>query len=105
MDRRVKTLGDTESLGEQLQYRYRITGFGTGDWSEESLGYALEYFDNELARLATSDWLAYENKVVRFERHLDDVIERSCEGESATAAWCGPLVKRRLQLLYLIALR
>ena len=75
----LKRLGDTESLGEQLQYRYRITGFGTGDWSEESLGYALEYFDNELARFATSDWLAYENKVVRFERHLDDVIERSCE--------------------------
>ncbi len=96
-------LGDTESLGEQLQYRYRITGFGAGDWSEESLGYALEYFDNQLARFATSDWLANENKVVRFERHLDDVIERSCEGESATAAWCGPLVKRRLQLLYLIA--
>jgi hypothetical protein len=99
----LKRLGDTDSLGEQLQYRYRITGFGTGDWSEESLGYALEYFDNELAQFATSDWLANENKVVRFERHLDDVIERSCEGDSATAAWCGPLVKRRLQLLYLIA--
>ena len=99
----LKRLGDTESLGEQLQYRYRITGFGAGDWSEESLGYALEHFDNELSRFATSDWLANENKVVRFERHLDDVIERSCEGESASAAWCGPLVKRRLQLLYLIA--
>ena len=99
----LKRLGDTESLGEQLQYRYRITGFGAGDWSEESLGYALEHFDNELARFATNDWLANENKVVRFERHLDGVIERSCEGESASAAWCGPLVKRRLQLLYLIA--
>ena len=99
----LKRLGDTDSLGEQLQYRYRITGFGVGDWSEESLAYALEYFDNELARFATTDWLANENKVVRFERHLDDVIERSCESESAAAVWCGPLVKRRLHLLYLIA--
>lgn len=99
----LKRLGDTDSLGEQLQYRYRITGFGATDWDDESLEYALEYFDNELTRFATTDWLANENKVVRFERHLDAVIERSCEGESATAAWCAPLVKRRLQLLYLIA--
>ena len=99
----LKRVGDTDSLREQLQYRYRITGFGAVGWSEATLGYALEYFDNELARFATSDWLANGNKVVRFERHLNDVIERSCEGESASAAWCGPLVKRRLQLLYLIA--
>lgn len=99
----LKRLGDTESLGEQLQYRYRITGFGVADWTEESLGYALEYFDHELAGFATSDWLANENKVIRFERHLNDVIERSCEGESASALWCAPLVKRRLHLLYLIA--
>jgi len=99
----LRRLGDLESLGEQLQYRYRITGFGVSDWNEESLGYALEFFDNELAQLATTDWLANESKVIRFERHLDDVIERSCEGERASAIWCGPLVKRRLHLLYLIA--
>lgn len=99
----LRRLGDTESLGEQLRYRYRITGFGVSEWTEEHLLYALEYFDNELARLATRDWLSIENTVLRFKRHLDDVIERSCEGDSASASWCAPLVKRRLHLLYLIA--
>lgn len=99
----LRRLGDTDNLGEQLRYRYRITGFGVSDWTQENLEYALEYFDSELSSFATSDWLANENKVIRFERHLDDVIERSCEGNSATAFWCGPLVKRRLQLLYIIA--
>lgn len=99
----LRRLGDTDSLGEQLRYRYRITGFGVSDWTEEHLTYALEYFDNELARFATTDWLSIENTVLRFERHLDDVIERSCGGDSASATWCAPLVKRRLHLLYLIA--
>ena len=99
----LRRLGDSDALGEQLRYRYRITGFGMSDWTEETLGYALEYFDNQLARFATTDWLANESAVLRFERHLKGVTERSCEGEKSSAAWCGALVKRRLHMLYLIA--
>jgi len=99
----LRRLGDSDAVGEQLKYRYRITGFGVSDWTEETLGYALEYFDNQLARFATADWLANESAVLRFERHLKDVTERSCEGEKPSASSCGALVKRRLHLLYLIA--
>ena len=99
----LRRLGDGDAVGEQLRYRYRITGFGVSDWTEETLGYALEYFDNQLARFATADWLANESAVLRFERHLKDVTERSCEGEKPSASSCGALVKRRLHLLYLIA--
>ena len=62
----LRHLGDSDALGEQLRYRYRITGFGVSDWTEETLGYALEYFDNQLARFATTDWLANESVVLRF---------------------------------------
>ena len=99
----LKGLADTENLGEQLQYRYRITGFGVSDWTDETFDYALEYFDNELAQFAATPWLSNDYEIIRFERHLDDVIKRSCEGKSVSASRCGPLVKRRLHLLYLIA--
>ena len=50
-----------------------------------------------------SQWYAIEREVLKFAEHLEDVVHRACRGETVDVKACSALVKRRLQLLYLIA--
>ena len=99
----LRRLGDSEGLSQQLSYRYRITGLGTQSWTDESLEYALEYYDHELSVLSVAQWHAIEREVFRFAEHLEDVVHRACRGDTVDVKACSALVKRRLQLLYLIS--
>ena len=98
----LRRLGDSEGLSRQLSYRYRITGLGAGPWSKESLNFALEYYDHELGVLAVAEWYNNEREVLKFAEHLEDVVHRTCRGDASDPDTCSALVKRRLQLLYLI---
>ena len=99
----LRRLGDGEGLSQQLSYRYRITGLGAESWTDESLQYALEYYDHELSVLAVAQWYAIEREVLKFAEHLEDVVHRACRGDTVDIKACSALVKRRLQLLYLIS--
>jgi tetratricopeptide (TPR) repeat protein len=99
----LRRLGDDEGLSRQLSYRYRITGLGAESWTDERLKFALEYYDHELSVLAVVQWYAIEREVLKFAEHLEDVVHRACRGETVDVKACSALVKRRLQLLYLIA--
>jgi tetratricopeptide (TPR) repeat protein len=99
----LRRLGDDEGLSRQLSYRYRITGLGAESWTDERLKFALEYFDHELSVLAVVQWYAIEREVLKFAEHLEDVVRRACRGETVDVKACSAFVKRRLQLLYLIA--
>ena len=98
----LRRLGDSEGLSRQLSYRYRITGLGADPWSKESLKFALEYYDHELGVLARAEWYNNEREVLKFAEHLEDVVHRACRGDASDSDTCSALVKRRLQLLYLI---
>jgi hypothetical protein len=99
----LRRLGDSEGLSRQLSYRYRITGLGSESWTQESLRFALEYYDHELSVLAVAQWFSIEREVLKFAEHLEDVVHRACRGDTVDVSACSALVKRRLQLLYLIA--
>ena len=99
----LRRLGDSEELSRQLSYRYRITGLGAQSWTDDNLKYALEYYDHELSVLAVAQWYDIEREVVKFAEHLEDVVHRACRGDTVDAKACSALVKRRLQLLYLIS--
>jgi len=99
----LRRLGDSEGLSRQLSYRYRITGLGAQSWTDDNLKYALEYYDHELSVLAVAQWYDIEREVVKFAEHLEDVVHRACRGDTVDAKACSALVKRRLQLLYLIS--
>jgi hypothetical protein len=99
----LRRLGDSEGLSRQLSYRYRITGLGTQSWTDDNLKYALEYYDHELSVLAVAQWYDIEREVLSFAEHLEDVVHRACRGDTVDAKACSALVKRRLQLLYLIS--
>ena len=99
----LRRLGDSEGLSRQLSYRYRITGLGAQSWTDDNLKYALEYYDHELSVLAVAQWYDIEREVVKFAEHLEDVVHRACRGDTVEAKACSALVKRRLQLLYLIS--
>ena len=99
----LRRLGDSEGLSQQLSYRYRITGLGAESWTDERLKYALEYYDHELSVLAVAQWHAIQREVLKFAEHLEDVVHRACRGEMVDVTACSALVKRRLQLLYLIS--
>ncbi len=99
----LRRLGDSEGLSQQLSYRYRITGLGAESWTDRRLKYALEYYDHELSVLAVAQWYAIEREVLKFAEHLEDVVHRACRGEMVDVTACSALVKRRLQLLYLIS--
>ena len=99
----LRRLGDSEGLSQQLLYRYRITGFGAESWTDESLKFALEYYDHELSVLAVAQWYAIEREVLKFAKHLEDTVHRACRGDTVDVKACSALVKRRLQLLYLIS--
>ena len=98
----LRRLGDTDGLSRQLEYRYRITGFGGSFATDQSVEYALEYFDHELSLWAVKPWDSDQREVLKFAEHLEDVVDRACEAGSADLDVCGALVKRRLQMLYLI---
>lgn len=99
----LRRLGDSEGLSQQLSYRYRITGLGAQSWTDDRLKYALEYYDHELSVLAVAQWYAIEREVLKFAEHLEDVVHRACRGDTVDVKACSALVKRRLQLLYLIS--
>jgi hypothetical protein len=99
----LRRLGDSEVLSQQLSYRYRITGMGAESWTDESLKFALEYYDHELSMLAAAQWYDIEREVLKFAEHLEDVVHRACRGDTVDVKACSALVKRRLQLLYLIS--
>ena len=99
----LRRLGDSEVLSQQLSYRYRITGLGAESWTDESLKFALEYYDHELSMLAVAQWYDIEREVLKFAEHLEDVVHRACRGDTVDVKACSALVKRRLQLLYLIS--
>ncbi len=99
----LRRLGDSEGLSQQLSYRYRITGLGAVSWTDENLKFALEYYDHELSVLAVAQWYAIEREVLNFADHLEDVVHRACRGDTVNVQACSALVKRRLQLLYLIS--
>ena len=99
----LRRLGDSEGLSQQLSYRYRITGLGAESWTDQRLKYALEYYDHELSVIAVAQWYAIEREVLKFAEHLEDVVHRACQGETVDVTACSALVKRRLQLLYLIS--
>ena len=99
----LRRLGDSEVLSQQLSYRYRITGLGAESWTDESLKFALEYYDHELSVLAVAQWYDIEREVLKFAEHLEDVVLRACRGDTVDVKACSALVKRRLQLLYLIS--
>jgi hypothetical protein len=99
----LRRLGDSEVLSQQLSYRYRITGLGAESWTDESLKFALEYYDHELSVLAVAQWYDIEREVLKFAEHLEDVVHRACRGDTVDVKACSALVKRRLQLLYLIS--
>ena len=99
----LRRLGDSEGLSQQLSYRYRITGLGAESWTDASLKFALEYYDHELSVLAIAEWYDIEREVLRFAEHLEDVVHRACRGDTVDVTACSALVKRRLQLLYLIS--
>ena len=99
----LRRLGDSEGLSQQLSYRYRITGLGAESWTDERLKYALEYYDHELSVLAVAQWYAMERDVLKFAEHLEDIVHRACRGDAVDVTACSALVKRRLQLLYLIS--
>ena len=98
----LRRLGDTDRLSRQLEYRYRITGFGSSFATDQSVEYALEYFDHELSLWAVKPWDSVQRDVLKFAEHLEDVVDRACEADSVDLDVCGALVKRRLQMLYLI---
>jgi hypothetical protein len=98
----LRRLGDAGTLSRQLEYRYRITGFGGSFATDQSIEYALEYFDHELSIWAVKPWDSVQREVLKFAEHLEDVVDRACEAGSADLGVCGALVKRRLQMLYLI---
>lgn len=98
----LRRLGDADGLSRQLEYRYRITGFGGSFATDQSIEYALEYFDHELSLWAVKPWDAVPRQVLKFTEHLEEVVDRACEAGSADLGVCGALVKRRLQMLYLI---
>ena len=97
----LRKVGDSEALSQQLAYRYRLTGLDATVLTEEQLDFALQYFDHELAMLATSSWHNRDREILRLHDDIEDVVDRSCEGDSAQAAACLAFVKRRLYLLYL----
>ena len=99
----LRRLGDSEVLSQQLSYRYRITGLGAESWTDESLKFALEYYDHELSVLAVAQWYDIEREVLKFAEHLEDAVHRACRGDTVDVKACSALVKRRLQLLYLIS--
>lgn len=99
----LRRLGDSEVLSQQLSYRYRITGLGAETWTDESLRFALEYYDHELSMLAVAQWYDIEREVLKFAEHLEDVVHRACRGDTVDVKACSALVKRRLQLLYLVS--
>jgi hypothetical protein len=66
------------------------------------LNFALEYYDHELGVLAVAEWYNNEREVLKFAEHLEDVVHRACRGDASDPVTCSALVKRRLQLLYLI---
>ena len=99
----LRRLGDSEGLSQQLSYRYRITGLGAESWTDQRLKYALEYYDHELSVIAVAQWYAIEREVLKLAEHLEDVVHRACRGETVDVTACSALVKRRLQLLYLIS--
>jgi hypothetical protein len=99
----LRRLGDSEVLSQQLSYRYRITGMGAESWTDESLKFALEYYDHELSMLAAAQWYDIEREVLKFAEHLEDVVHRACRGDTVDVKACSALVKRRLQLLYLVS--
>ena len=99
----LRRLGDSEVLSQQLSYRYRITGLGAESWTDESLKFALEYYDHELSMLAVAQWYDIEREVLKFAEHLEDVVHRACRGDTVDVKACSALVKRRLQLLYLVS--
>lgn len=99
----LRRLGDSEVLSQQLSYRYRITALGAESWTDESLKFALEYYDHELSVLAVAQWYAIEREVLKFAEHLEDAVHRACRGDTVDVKACSALVKRRLQLLYLIS--
>lgn len=99
----LRRLGDSEVLSQQLSYRYRITGLGAESWTDESLKFALEYYDHELSILAVAQWYDIEREVLKFAEHLEDVVHRACRGDTVDVKACSALVKRRLQLLYLVS--
>ena len=98
----LRRLGDADGLSRQLEYRYRITGFGSSFATDQSVEYALEYFDHELSLWAVRPWDSVQREVLKFAEHLEDVVDRACEPGSTDLGVCGALVKRRLQMLYLI---
>lgn len=98
----LRRLGDVDGLSRQLEYRYRITGFGGSFATDQSVEYALDYFDHELSLWAVKPWDFDQREVLKFAEHLEDVVDRACEAGSADLGVCGALVKRRLQMLYLI---
>ncbi len=98
----LRRLGDVDGLSRQLEYRYRITGFGGSFATDQSVEYALDYFDHELSLWAVKPWDFDQRAVLKFAEHLEDVVDRACETGSADLGVCGALVKRRLQMLYLI---
>ena len=98
----LRRLGDADGLSRQLEYRYRITGFGGSFATDQSVEYALDYFDHELSLWAVKPWDFDQRAVLKFAEHLEDVVDRACEAGSADLGVCGALVKRRLQMLYLI---
>ncbi len=99
----LRRLGDSEGLSRQLSYRYRIAGLGAESWTDEGLEFALEYYDHELSMLAVAQWHAIERDVLKFAEHLEDVVHRACRGDTVDVTACSALVKRRLQILYLIS--
>ena len=99
----LRRLGDSEVLSQQLSYRYRITGMGAESWTDESLKFALEYYDHELSMLAAAQWYDIEREVLKFAEHLEDVVHRACRGDTVDGKACSALVMRRLQLLYLVS--
>ena len=98
----LRRLGDVDGLSRQLEYRYRITGFGGSFATDQSVEYALDYFDHELSLWAVKPWDFDQRAVLKFAEHLEDVVDRACEAGSADLGVCSALVKRWLQMLYLI---
>jgi hypothetical protein len=99
----LRRMGNQTALVQQLDYRYRITGYGAAPWDDDRLTYALQYFDYQLALLAVSEWRREESQVIKLAKHLEGIVEAACGGSNANRQACLQLTKRRLQLLYLIS--
>lgn len=92
-----------DALIQQLNYRYRITGYGAAPWDADRLTFALEYLDQQLAVLSVATWRREESQVIKFTNHLESLVDDACGGSNADDRACFELVKRRLHLLYLVS--